>query len=181
VGRNSDTIKYHRMIDDGQSPSTKPCAGCHRWLPLEDFGKASSRKDGLNSLCRPCARAKYQQWTTENAERHKATTRAWKDRQGPSYHQDSHRRARYGMERGQYDRMVAAQHGTCAICEQVPTSRLVVDHCHGSNRVRDLLCDRCNHALHLIEQPDLLAAAIAYLEAHRDDDLPDQGMVGPAV
>jgi hypothetical protein len=90
---------------------------------------------------------------------------------------DQYRRLRYGLEPGQYDAMRAAQDDRCAICQR-PETRLAsngkpkllsVDHCHASGRVRELLCVGCNVGLGGFEDDvDLLRAAIAYLERHRD-------------
>lgn len=45
--------------------------------------------------------------------------------------------------------MYEAQGGTCAICDQPCASgrRLAVDHDHVTNRIRGLLCAKCNSCL----------------------------------
>jgi len=54
----------------------------------------------------------------------------------------------YGLDASQYDTLLAAQGGRCAICRARPKSkRLAVDHDHGTGAVRGLLCSRCNHDL----------------------------------
>lgn len=84
-------------------------------------------------------------------------------------------RYRYGMELEEYDAMVAAQGGKCAICQQAPTSRntrshwdgkLCVDHCHDSGKVRGLLCNDCNLAIGYGKTPEVLRAAAEYLQSH---------------
>lgn len=72
----------------------------------------------------------------------------------------------YGIPEGDYDRMLEAQNGLCAICLGRPVSkRLAVDHDHKTNEVRGLLCSRCNHdllgAAH--DSLDLLLRAVDYL------------------
>ena len=58
----------------------------------------------------------------------------------------------YGLEPGQYEAMLASQGGRCAICGNRPVKRrLAVDHDHITNRVRGLLCMRCNRALGMWE------------------------------
>lgn len=48
----------------------------------------------------------------------------------------------------QYDLLLAAQGGGCAICGRLPKKiRLAVDHCHVSGRVRALLCAACNRSI----------------------------------
>lgn len=80
--------------------------------------------------------------------------------------------SRYGLTPSQYDDLLASQDGCCAICGDPPdpngvraASRLHVDHCHETGRVRGLLCVRCNPALGLFhDRPGLLRAAADYLE-----------------
>ena len=92
-----------------------------------------------------------------------------------------YRYRRYGMSGEDYDVLVALQGGLCAICRRKPkryrkkrNHRLEVDHCHSTNKVRGLLCGKCNPMLgQCNDDPDRLLAAIAYLVASRHD-------VGPA-
>lgn len=58
----------------------------------------------------------------------------------------------YGISVEDYDRLLAAQDGKCAICGRKPTGkkRLAVDHSHQTGAVRGLLCageGRCNEGL----------------------------------
>lgn len=89
-----------------------------------------------------------------------------------------HRRLRltYGIEPGDYDRMLAEQGGRCAICLRKPgKKRLAVDHdhkcCSGPTScgecVRGLLCTRCNSGVlgHLHDNIEALERAITYLKA----------------
>lgn len=79
---------------------------------------------------------------------------------------------KFGMTPGDYDRMLIAQGGKCAICFQFPrfirsTARLHVDHDHATGAVRGLLCTLCNLALGKMEDsPDRLRRAADYLEEH---------------
>lgn len=180
MGRRSETIRYHRMIDAGETPSTKPCAGCQEWLPVGSFGADASRKDGLSNRCRPCARAYYREWSQRNIDSVRERKRAYQASRPQEQRQDHHRKHRYGMAPGTFAAMRDAQGGACAICGREP-KRLVVDHSHKTGRVRGLLCDRCNIGLHLLETPDILSSAQAYLELHRGDDIDDQVVVEPTV
>jgi hypothetical protein len=77
-------------------------------------------------------------------------------------------RLKYGLAKGDYERMLLRQHGVCAICEQKPRARLCVDHCHSTRQVRGLLCRKCNLGLgHFHDDPRLLRKAAAYLEDRR--------------
>jgi hypothetical protein len=58
----------------------------------------------------------------------------------------------YGLEPGEYQRMLDAQDGRCAICMKQPRSkRLSVDHDHNTGRPRSLLCQPCNRGLRSFE------------------------------
>jgi hypothetical protein len=72
----------------------------------------------------------------------------------------------YGISLEDYDRMLAAQGGGCAICGGKRRGNLDVDHCHKDKFVRGLLCRRCNRRLLPASQDrvDRLEAAIRYLE-----------------
>lgn len=52
----------------------------------------------------------------------------------------------YKLTCEQYEALVQAQGGVCAICETAPEAgkRLVIDHCHATGVVRALLCTYCN-------------------------------------
>lgn len=57
---------------------------------------------------------------------------------------------RYKLTVAEYEAMLVAQGGTCAICDKPPRGRaksLSVDHDHKTGRVRGLLCLTCNSAI----------------------------------
>lgn len=89
---------------------------------------------------------------------------------------------KFNLTAEQYDAMLQAQNGVCAICHQPETHkhrgrgevvRLAIDHDHrccpgtGScgNCVRGLLCDRCNLG-RWPDEPTLLRAAADYFERY---------------
>ena len=66
----------------------------------------------------------------------------------------------------QYDALLVAQGGVCAVCKEACPSgrRLAVDHDHATGAVRGLLCARCNPMIgYAQDDPSRLAAATAYL------------------
>lgn len=72
-------------------------------------------------------------------------------------------KSKFGLSVADYNRMVKEQDGLCKICRQ-PSSRLVVDHCHETGRVRGLLCAPCNSFLGRInDSPEALLKVIEYL------------------
>jgi len=76
------------------------------------------------------------------------------------------RESKYGMTEEEYERRLKAQSGRCGICNQ-EAEVLVVDHCHESGEIRELLCSMCNVGLgNLKEDPAILASAILYLKRY---------------
>jgi len=61
---------------------------------------------------------------------------------------------KYKISKQEWDRLIELQDGRCAICRKPETQlnkgrvkRLAIDHCHETNKVRGLLCGRCNNAI----------------------------------
>jgi hypothetical protein len=73
----------------------------------------------------------------------------------------------FGLTPAEYDAMLLAQGGMCAICGAAPfegAKRHPVDHDHETGTVRGILCGRCNRALGLFQDDrEILTRAIAYL------------------
>lgn len=75
----------------------------------------------------------------------------------------------YGITPEQYEEMLAAQGGCCAICHAKKpggrTKLFFIDHCHTTGKVRGLLCMRCNTGLGLfMDNQKFLSNAISYLK-----------------
>ncbi len=77
----------------------------------------------------------------------------------------------YGITEAEYEAILFAQGGVCAICGRAKgiSKALAVDHDHklGSGReaVRGLLCTTCNHVVIGRYGPEALQRAIDYLKA----------------
>lgn len=69
----------------------------------------------------------------------------------------------YDQRTEDYDFLLRAQGGRCAICRTQPQSerKLCVDHDHQTGIVRGLLCDRCNLGLGHLE--NYIGAALRYV------------------
>lgn len=129
----------------------------------------SDRKSVARGLCPSC----YNGWRRENVPGVREKQRAYHStltahlyRQRPSirFHKVSRMlRSRYGLTRDEFDALLIAQSGRCAICDRADRN-LNVDHCHTSTRVRGLLCQRCNILIgYLDNTPDVVDKARAWL------------------
>jgi len=99
--------------------------------------------------CLACDRANKKRYYASKAPTYRHRERAWR-RANPEKYARARRNAeykrKYGITLEQYDTMLAAQGGVCAICGRPPKkNRLAVEHDHGpSKRVRGLTCHFCN-------------------------------------
>lgn len=74
------------------------------------------------------------------------------------------RRAQIGLTIEDYNVILEAQGGRCAICPNTPkTKRLDTDHNHKTGELRGLLCHSCNRRLWVGVTIRWLASAITYL------------------
>jgi DNA-directed RNA polymerase subunit RPC12/RpoP len=73
---------------------------------------------------------------------------------------------KYGIKQADYERMLEAQGGVCAICKKPPKKiHLNVDHDHKTKRIRGLLCPNCNRRLiGRFRNATLFRIAAEYLE-----------------
>lgn len=81
---------------------------------------------------------------------------------------------KYGITPAEYSKRLKVQGGRCLICRRKESildyrtnkpQRLSVDHCHDTNKIRGLLCSKCNTGLGKFgHDPALLSQAINYLK-----------------
>ena len=121
---------------------TKPCTKCKNVKPLnaEHFPKHNKTKSGFDSWCKVC-RATYRSEICRGIYRNAIPD----------------------------EKLVELKNSTkeCVICGDV--TKLVVDHCHATGKIRGMLCNHCNRGLgHFRDDPTLLEFAAQYLYASVD-------------
>jgi hypothetical protein len=112
-----------------------------------------------------------------DAEKQRNNTRN-RSKHDPERHRIRRLKSLYDLTPEQYEEMFKSQSGLCAICKKPETRAAVggkgvkplsVDHCHGSRKVRGLLCSHCNTALGLLNDDiGLFQACIDYLKRYRE-------------
>lgn len=165
---------------DGRAPSCKECQEGHSVVPRDLYVGASEMQ------CTGCGEIKamdrFPLRSQKLREKHPdhPRSRRCRDcvrkknkgyREGKPYTPEQELRWRlrekYGLELEEYEALVAAQNGVCAICKGPPlesTGRLSVDHCHDTGVVRGLLCATCNAGLgHFQDDSVRLVAALQYI------------------
>lgn len=113
--------------------------------------------------------------TAQATQTAKESQRAWRAR-NPLASKGLSLRNQFGISLEQYMQMYEAQAGRCGLCgrrgaafaaEKGRSITLVVDHCHGTGKIRELLCQPCNKGLGLFnDSPHEMRKAIEYLQRH---------------
>lgn len=167
----------------------KRCRKCGEFKPLDQFYRMAEMRDGYRNDCKSCnlaakasryranpepAKQRTQEWRLANPEKYAETQARFRASGGKKVaDRRSHLKRKFGITPEQYEAMLAAQGGGCAICERPPREdiSLHVDHDHETGRIRGLLCFRCNNSLgDLDDDPALLRAALQYVEPPDDAD-----------
>ncbi len=126
---------------------TKWCPDCGAVKALDEFTRSKGSSGGVHSYCKPCHNARGK----ESKQRLYGGSREY------------HLRRRYGVGQVEFDELLAAQGGRCAICGVSDPEHL--DHDHRTGWVRGILCFNCNGGLgQFRDSPDFLAEAITYLK-----------------
>lgn len=169
------------------------CSGCKDFRPESDFHVSlHAYQRQRQTYCKTCRDDQWRQrYKSEWYQRHKERcrlrmaaryrenvkasrrkAREWRKALSPSQRALYNRRRRlrdhYDLSLEQFDQMLAAQGGVCAVCKRPPAKgNLCVDHSHATEINRGLLCARCNQFLGYFENHrDLVPSLIAYLEKY---------------
>ena len=130
----------------------KICTTCGVSKPESEFCKETAKKDGLCSFCRECKRVLRKSHSTVY---------------DPVRQRNNTLKSRYGLSLEEYGHIFSSQDGKCKIC-QTDLENIIpcVDHCHGTGKVRGILCKSCNSMLgYAKDNTDTLKEAIAYLSS----------------
>ncbi len=125
---------------------------------------------------REATRIRNIEWRKKNREVCCNATAAWRAK-NPTYESNRKLKERYGITSERYEEMWKSQNGRCAICGNEETAinygtkkvqALAVDHCHKTEKVRELLCQDCNRGIAKFnEDPVRLQRAIDYIIKHQ--------------
>lgn len=128
---------YQRTYEERNRDGLRFCPTCKQWLDLETWFRTHAKSPGgRNTYCRTC----------ENKRKRK-----------------THLQRTYGLSEEDSNKLLERANKVCEICRK--QDQLVIDHCHDTNKVRGLLCHKCNLGIgHFQDSPALLREAIKYLE-----------------
>lgn len=98
-----------------------------------EFHKNKASPLGIHTICKKCRNVYYKKHWEDNYKEKKLLKN-------------------YGLTLEEFDQMSENQNNVCAICGKpnYDNRRLCVDHNHITNKIRGLLCSKCNRALGLL-------------------------------
>ena len=148
---SKDTCEYEQI---------KRCGICKKHKPLSEFFKHKNKKFGVRFECKDCYKIETAKDRLKNPEKWKAK----RHRNGL--------KEMYGIAVEFYNSLYQIQNGCCKICKISQSNlkkKLFVDHCHKTNKIRGLLCQKCNFLIGLAnDSPQVLSLAIQYLKTDLD-------------
>lgn len=133
----------------------KICSRCKLELSASFFYPEKRQADGLRRYCKDCSNSACRKYRLQNKDKCLAYREKNKEAR-----RESRLLKRYGIDTELYNTMLIEQDYKCKICKnkEIRTdyrtgevSRLAVDHCHKTGKVRGLLCNKCNVMLGLVD------------------------------
>ncbi len=165
--------KYGKTVEEYEAglaakANVKTCRKCHAEKPLDQFDEDTRNTGDIGkgrvSQCKECRRAAEAVWKAAHPEQARQGQKDWHDRHKADQ-RDKALRRKYGITSVQYDTLLFAQGGHCAICpatEAGGNGVFHVDHDHATGKVRGLLCHACNTMV-TEHFEKYVAKAVAYL------------------
>jgi hypothetical protein len=144
------------------------CKVCGDFKDLSEFYKNPTYKSGYSNKCKSCHNEQTLSHHFANREKRLVQMSEYqKDNYDDKRNRDYIRK--YGITLELYNEIKEEQDNCCKICgtneSKVSKSRLFVDHCHTTGKVRGLLCHNCNSMLGLAKDNiSILLDAAKYLE-----------------
>lgn len=109
-------------------------------------------------------------WKKRQSSEDKAAYMREYSRRNPERAKSATLKKNFGITLDDYNEMLEAQGGVCAICGGEESGRyqyLAVDHDHQTKKIRGLLCHKCNKGIGCLKDSvDVLQSAIRYLTAN---------------
>lgn len=158
-GKSGFTAKE---IRERATETHKNCIECGEFKPLDEFPINKKGFLGRYSQCRTC-------WNTYVNNRNKRPDVKAKRKQFDSTEarltsmRNAFVKRKYGEDGLEIEKR-RVNGDVCDVCGKM-TEKMVIDHCHDTQKTRGLLCTNCNLALGYVKDDvDILKKLITYLE-----------------
>lgn len=195
--RNHGGLTEREKREAVREADPKVCVKCHESKPLSEYHVHNVERGYHRNFCKECQNEWAKKWreTPDGQEYHKTYDECHREKQAEyrkiyreallkspklqakkrSYHRQWELGKNFGLSLDDYETMLSAQDGKCAICGTDKSYKngnkrrnFSVDHDHVTGKVRGLLCFVCNTGIgHLQDDADIIRKAIVYLESFK--------------
>ena len=154
------------------------CIRCTQYKEFKEFHKDIYKQSGYRIYCKECVKQDHSNRYTADPEKQRKRCNDYRARikaENPEKLKLSDKNSKlkraYNLTVLELIAMKESQKYLCSVCgvheEHAGNNGLVVDHCHSSNKVRELLCSNCNSALGLLgENTNRLQNMISYINKY---------------
>ncbi len=143
VPRKTRSDKIGTYLENGK----KQCYKCRVIKDETEYFTDKVQKDNLKSDCKECSMKAKFKW-------------------------------QYDLNDEEVNFIFENKDNKCKICDKYPentnpiNARLVIDHCHKTNKFRGLICDRCNKGLGFFDDSiESLESAVNYLKGFKNEQI----------
>lgn len=153
----------------------KACAKCHIEKTKDEFVKQKNKNGTyrLRNFCRCCDNERRKKYYYANREQSLEKVKQYAQSNPNKVSRNNKNKKlkkRYDISIEEYETMLRNQNEQCVICNT--KTKLFVDHCHVTGKVRSLLCHQCNTGIGMLkENEEILRNAIEYIRRFRPVDL----------
>jgi len=143
--REGKKPKYYSLdVREDLKNGVKYCYGCNTKKQFSEFCKYKNGTGGLDCLCRECKKKNYKLFKLSKEELHEKYIR------NKIRLKNGKLLRSFNITLDEYNSLLEKQEYKCAICGKTDIENgkmLAVDHCHKTNKNRELLCNNCNVAI----------------------------------
>lgn len=135
------------------------CRTCAKTKAVDEFSFHDTKTGCRKTICKTCDAERAVRWAKAHPNERAVVERR------------RHLKRTFGLTETDYEEMLTSQGGACKICKRKSSGtrnhRMFVDHDHTTEKVRGLLCFKCNTGIGAFDDnPGLLEKAAAYIEEY---------------
>ena len=160
-------IRLEKILLKNPNPPSKKCRICGTDMYYSNISQLNASIKA-NRVCNSCKFTGVNnpafQKPPHNKGKYKRT-----ENERKIFERNRQLKRNFGISDKEYKELFDSQNGKCKICgipQNELNKNLCVDHCHKSNKIRGLLCRKCNAGLGIFKDNiDIINSALKYLQS----------------